>query len=105
MSNPDLATDESPGPSLTAAFEEPTREAWLKLVDKVLKGGDFEKRLMSRTADGLAVAPLARRADAGSAATAIARKPSYFQGGWDIRQRHAEPDPVLANAAILEDLQ
>ena len=71
----------------------------------MLKGGDFEKRLVARTADGLAMSPLATRADAGSAATAIAKKPSYFQGGWDIRQRHAEPDPELANAAILEDLQ
>jgi len=101
MSDVDQPSDQS----LTAAFEAPSREAWLKLVDKVLKGGGFEKRLVSRTADGLAIAPLASRADAGSAATAIARKPSYFLGGWDVRQRHAEPDPVLANAAILEDLQ
>ena len=43
---------------------QPTREAWLALVDKVLKGGDFEKRLVSRTADGLAVQPLYTRADA-----------------------------------------
>jgi methylmalonyl-CoA mutase len=90
--------------SLAAAFEAPTREAWLKLVDKVLKGGDFEKRLVARTADGLALSPLATRADV-AGATAIAKKPSYFQGGWDIRQRHAEPDAGLANAAILEDLQ
>src|SRR5262245_42575496 len=101
MSEPDL----TPDASLAAAFEAPSREAWLKLVDKVLKGGDFEKRLVSRTADGLAIAPLATRQDAGSASTAIVRKPSYFQGGWDIRQRHAEPDAALANAAILEDLQ
>ena len=90
--------------ALAAAFEAPTREAWLKLVDKVLKGGDFEKRLVARTADGLALSPLATRADVAGAAP-IAKKPSYFQGGWDIRQRHAEPDPSLANAAILEDLQ
>jgi methylmalonyl-CoA mutase len=105
MSETELATDPATELPLAAAFEAPTREAWLKLVDKVLKGGDFDKRLVSRTADGLAMAPLATRADAGSAATAIAKKPSYFQGGWDIRQRHAEPDAALANAAILEDLQ
>jgi methylmalonyl-CoA mutase len=90
---------------LAAAFEPASREAWLKLVDKVLKGGDFEKRLVGWTADGLAIAPLSTRADVGGAAATIAKKPSYFQGGWDIRQRHAEPDPALANAAILEDLQ
>jgi methylmalonyl-CoA mutase len=89
---------------LAAAFAAPTREAWLKLVEKVLKGGDFEKRLVARTADGIAMAPLATRADV-AGATAIAKMASYFQGGWDIRQRHAEPDPKLANAAILDDLQ
>src|SRR4029453_13943723 len=90
--------------ALAAAFEVPTRETWLKLVDKVLKGGDFEKRLVARPADGLALSPLATRADV-AGATVVAKKPSYFQGGWDIRQRHAEPRPKLANAAILEDLQ
>ena len=44
-----------------AEFEPPTREAWLTLVEKVLKGGDFEKRLVSRTADGLAIQPLYTR--------------------------------------------
>ena len=39
--------------ALVPEFEPPAREAWLALVDKVLKGGDFEKRLVSRTADGL----------------------------------------------------
>ena len=53
--------------ALAAAFEAPTREAWLKLVDKVLKGGDFEKRLVARTADGLAMSPLATRADVAGA--------------------------------------
>ena len=65
---------------LAAAFEAPTREAWLKLVDKVLKGGDFDKRLVSRTADGLAMAPLATRGDAGSAATAIVQQAQLFPG-------------------------
>ena len=33
---------------LVAEFEPATRAAWLALVAKVLKGGDFEKRLVSR---------------------------------------------------------
>ena len=101
---PDASLDASPDASLAAGFEPPSREAWLKLVDKVLKGADFDKRLVARSADGLAMPPLATRADA-VAAVPVAKKPSYFQGGWDIRQRHAEPDAKLANAAILEDLQ
>jgi hypothetical protein len=43
---------------LAAEFDPPSREAWLALVGKVLKGADFNKRLVSRTADGLAVQPL-----------------------------------------------
>src|SRR5688572_30318341 len=88
---------------LAAGFEPPSREAWLKLVEKVLKGADFEKRLVARTADGLALQPLYTRTDAVAGAHLTART-AYFPSGWDIRQRHAEADPKAANAAILEDL-
>ena len=90
---------------LASGFEAPAREAWLKLVEKVLKGADFDKRLVARTVDGLAIAPLSTRADVATAGSGIAKRPSPFRGGWDIRQRHAEPDAKLANAAILEDLE
>jgi len=90
---------------LVPEFDPPTREAWLRLVDKVLKGGAFEQRLVSRTADGLTLQPLYTRADAraGPAGPLPGLRPAG-SGRWDIRQRHAEPDPKLANAAILEDL-
>jgi methylmalonyl-CoA mutase len=88
---------------LAAGFEPPSRAAWLKLVEKVLKGADFDKRLVARTVDGLAVQPLYTRADEVAGAQVTART-AYFPGGWDIRQRHAETDPKAANAAILDDL-
>ncbi len=88
---------------LVPEFEPPAREAWLALVDKVLKGADFEKRLVARTADGLAIQPLYGRADTAEGAGLTART-AYFPSGWDVRQRHAEPDAKAANAAILEDL-
>jgi methylmalonyl-CoA mutase len=84
---------------LVPEFEPPAREAWLALVDKVLKGADFDRRLVSRTAGGMAVQPLYTRAD-GVQGAALTARTAYFPGGWDIRQRHAE----AANAAILEDL-
>ncbi len=91
---------------LTPEFEPPSREAWLALVDKVLKGGDFEQRLVSRTADGLAIQPLYTRSQAAATAGApISRKRAAAGHRWDIRQRHAEPDAQAANAAILEDLE
>ena len=46
--------------TLGSDFAPATREMWLKLVEKALKGGDFEKRMVSRSADGLRIEPLTR---------------------------------------------
>ncbi|HXF53462.1 MAG TPA: methylmalonyl-CoA mutase subunit beta [Hyphomicrobiaceae bacterium] len=98
---------------LAGAFAPATRQDWLRLVEKVLAGARFEDRLVSRTADGLAIEPLYTRADAVAGAQASAPGiPPFVRGfrgrppekGWDIRQIHAEPDPDVANRAILEDL-
>ena len=88
--------------ALTPEFEAPTREAWLALVDKVLRGSGLEERLVARTAEGLRVAPLYTRND--GVEGMVAGRTVYFPGGWDIRQRHAEPDPKAANSAIMDDL-
>jgi methylmalonyl-CoA mutase len=103
MSDAEVASTGGPDIALVPEFEPPAREAWLGLVQKVLKGADFKKRLVARTADGLAVQPLYTRADQIDGAALVGRTP-FFAGGWDIRQRHAEPDPKAANAAILDDL-
>ncbi len=95
MSEPDV--------TLAAEFEPPKREAWLRLVEKALTGGDFEKQLVSRTADGLAIQPLYTRNDESKDATPAGRT-GWFPGGWDVRQRHIETDPKAVNAAILDDL-
>ena len=44
--------------SFAADFPLARREEWLKLVDGVLKGAPFEKRLVSKTYDGLTIEPL-----------------------------------------------
>ena len=89
--------------TLAAEFEPASREQWLALVGKVLKGGDFEKRLVSRTADGLAIQPLYTRTE-GAAGVLVQGRSGQLRGTWDVRQRVVEPDPKAANAAILEDL-
>ena len=89
--------------TLAPEFEPASREQWLALVGKVLKGGDFEKRLVSRTADGLAIQPLYTRTESQAGALAQGRA-GQLRGTWDVRQRVVEPDPKAANAAILEDL-
>jgi methylmalonyl-CoA mutase len=87
---------------------------WRSLVEKALKGADFDKRLVTRTADGLKIAPLYTRGDSlPSTANALPGTPPYTRGtkatrdglGWDIRSFHIESDPKALNAAILEDLE
>jgi len=102
----------SPDLPLAADFPAATEAQWRALVDKVLKGQSFERRLVSRTADGLSIAPLYTRSDAlAGAGEAMPGQPPFTRGGlsglqgWDIRQLHPESDPDRANAAILEDLQ
>ena len=96
-----MAEAETP---LVQDFEPPSREAWLSLVQKVLKGADFEKRLVSRSADGIAIQPLYTRADEVEGAAPVGRT-DWFPGGWDVRTLHADIDPAAVNTAIHDDLQ
>ena len=97
---------------LAADFPRPTEEEWLRLVEKALKGGDFERRLVSRSADGLRIKPLYTRKDAMPGRDELVPGvPPMLRGmhapvsaEWDIRQICADADPVAANTAILEDL-
>jgi methylmalonyl-CoA mutase len=84
---------------LAAEFPAATLEQWRKLVDGVLKGAPFAKRLVSKTYDGLAIEPLhARRKDARPVA---GRAPG---AAWTPTQRVDHPDPAAANAEALHDL-
>src|ERR1051325_2458276 len=87
---------------LAFASESPaaTREQWLKRVDGVLKGAPFEKRLVSRTYDGLAVQPLYPRA--ADARPVAGRAPG---APWTVMQRIDHPDPAAANEQALHDLE
>jgi len=86
--------------AFAAEFPTATREQWLKLVDGVLKGAPFDKRLVSRSYDGLAIQPLYPR-DA-TAQPVAARPPST---AWTVMQRVDHPDPAAANAEALHDLE
>jgi methylmalonyl-CoA mutase len=85
---------------LAAEFPPATREQWRKLVEGVLKGAPFEKRLVAKTHDGLAIEPLyPRKADA---QPVLGRLPG---AAWTIMQRVDHPDPAAANALALHDLE
>ncbi len=84
--------------TLAAAFPAATEAQWRALVDGVLKGADFEKRLVRRTPDGIVVRPLYPPAEA-------APQPGRAAPGrWRVSQRVDHPDPGEANALALTDL-
>jgi methylmalonyl-CoA mutase len=89
---------------LASDFGAPTREQWLSLVEKTLKGQTFEEALVKHTGGGLALQPLYTAEDAPPAtvrdlAARDAARP------WDLRTTVSHPDPARANADILKDLQ
>jgi methylmalonyl-CoA mutase len=49
---------------LLGDFGPVTRDAWRKVVETELKGDPFEKRMLTRTIDGLTLQPIYRREDA-----------------------------------------
>jgi methylmalonyl-CoA mutase len=86
--------------SFAAEFPAASREAWLALVSGVLKGAPFERRLVSKTYDGLAIEPLYGR-DA-AARPVIGRSPG---APWQVMTRIEHPDPAAANSQALHDLE
>jgi methylmalonyl-CoA mutase len=98
-------------PELTLAAEFPgsTEQQWVALVDGVLRrarrlaedapAGAGVEQLVRPTHDGIGVRPL-YTAETPGAVPAGSRPPG--PGGWDVRQRHALPDP---NEAVLADLE
>jgi methylmalonyl-CoA mutase len=96
-------------------FPPVSYEQWRQVVDKDLKGAPFEKKLISRTFEGIEVQPLYTQQD-----WPADGDPSGFPGfdpttrgisplatalhGWDVRQEHADPDAARSNKLILEDL-
>lgn len=107
-------TDTSAPSHLAGDFEPANYETWRGLVDKALKGGDFDKRLVATTADGLKIDPLYTRADAlPDAQAAVPGSAPFTRGtraetadlGWQICQRVTAADAAAVNAVILEELE
>jgi methylmalonyl-CoA mutase len=81
-------------------FPKASREQWLALVSSVIKGAPFEKRLVSKSYDGIAIAPLYERASGGRAVRGRAAG-----APWRIAQRIELADAADANAQALRDLE
>ena len=89
---------------LADGFAEADYDAWRDLVDKALKGADFERSLTTETDDGFRLQPLYRSEDRPDAILSPASGRSVTAGVWDIRQAVTGPDVASANAQMLEDL-
>ena len=83
--------------SLAAEFPPATREDWLRLVRSALKDQPFE-RLTAKTTDGIAIKPLYDR-------DTNARPVAVRSGSWQVMARVDHPDPAIANAEALHELE
>jgi methylmalonyl-CoA mutase len=96
---------------LAAGFPAADDATWRTLVDKALKGADFKKRLVSRTADGLEIEPLYTRPGhetaerPGAAPFTRGTATRLAAGGWRIGQIRTETTPEALAAAILADIE
>ncbi|MBP2473441.1 methylmalonyl-CoA mutase [Crossiella equi] len=106
--------------ALAAEFPRPEVEQWRELVAGVLRKSGAtelpelpESKLSRTTYDGITVNPLYTRADTAPETglpglapyTRGSRPEGAVPGGWDIRQRHANPDPAATREAVLADLE
>jgi methylmalonyl-CoA mutase len=100
---------------LASEFPPGTLDAWRELVDAVLRGADFDKKLVTTTYDGLQIQPLytpdstTATNPAGFPGLAPFTRGSVASGhgtsGWDLRQAHpVGAAPALVNEAVLADL-
>ena len=110
------------GLPLAADFPEASRGQWQQLVEGVLRkagatdvsGEQAEAALSTALQDGLSARPLYTAEDDHAAEPGLPGFPPFVRGGraqgsavdgWEIRQRHFDPDPGRANQAVLADLE
>jgi methylmalonyl-CoA mutase len=96
-------------------FPPTSYDEWRAIVEADLNGAPFEKKLVTRTYEGIDIQPLYVRKDFRGE-----RDPNGFPGlppfvrgsralgsvmrGADLRQEHAHPDLTVTNHAVLSDL-
>ena len=96
-------------------FPPVSYDDWRVVIDQALKGAPFERKLVTRTYDGVDVQPIYSRRDEGEGDDPLGvpgfspyvRGSSLLgatQSGWDLRQEFTHPDLSETNRAILNDL-
>ncbi|WP_024934900.1 methylmalonyl-CoA mutase subunit beta [Actinomadura welshii] len=106
---------------LAAAFPRAERDRWREMVKGVLRRSgaadedtpldEIEGLLTRESYEGVPIAPLYTRDDSPPGRPGLApyvrevRPDGEGIAGWDVRQRHAHPDPAVTREAILADLE
>ncbi|MCY3631995.1 MAG: methylmalonyl-CoA mutase family protein [bacterium] len=92
--------------SLADDFDLAGRDQWMELVEQVLRGAPFDKKLVHKTYDGVGIQPLYTGADhAGDPSlpgmAPFTRGSRVVGGAWQVRQAHSR---ATGNQAVLADL-
>jgi methylmalonyl-CoA mutase len=101
--------------NFTEGFATPTPEAWKAEVEKALKGAPYDKKMLTRTYEGITLRPLYTRHDwpADGDPSGFPGAMPFTRGGraagnrigdWEVRETFAYPDPAKANEIILNEL-
>ncbi|AOS44863.1 Methylmalonyl-CoA mutase [Lacunisphaera limnophila] len=98
---------------LFAEFPPPAPTDWRRLAEESLEGAPFDKKLVTRTPEGIDLQPIYTRADAGYAAGEWPGLPPFGRGAdalgaraqsWRVCQELPYGVPEEFNAALLMDL-
>ncbi len=94
--------------SLGSEFSKPDFDDWLGLVDKTLKGADFNETLVSHTYDGLSIEPLYHDEKHHPQDTGLPGSPPFRRGtdttSIHLCQSFSHPDIKQTNREVLDDL-
>jgi methylmalonyl-CoA mutase len=85
--------------TLGAGFPRHSYEDWRALAESTLGGADFERRLVTRTYDGIAIEPLYTAGHASAVPVPVADG-----AAWSVAQRVSHPDPARAAGLIREEI-
>ncbi|MDF3056403.1 MAG: scpA 1 [Rariglobus sp.] len=101
-------------PALFAEFPASTPADWRNAAEEFLAGASFDKKLITRTPEGIDLQPIYTQEDTTRLPEAWPGLPPYVRGsdalgsrveGWHICQEPGDADPVAFNTALIHDLQ
>ncbi|MBD5780289.1 acyl-CoA mutase large subunit family protein [Pelagicoccus sp. NFK12] len=96
-------------------FKQATYEEWRAAAEALLKGAPFEKRMLTKTPEGIVLQPIYRQEDVAERVTSTeapgegnfargANPSGYLGSPWEIAQEQPYGDPQVFNEALLKDL-